>query len=473
MPEVVVPASSLESSALAVADPREGLQAPLADVALEPEPAPLAEPVTQSERIFTIDVVRGSALMGILLMNIAAFSGPLEMYVNPLMVGNHRTYNLVAFSIRWILFEGKMRAAFSMLFGAGVILLTERAENRGSRNVADIFLRRNMWLMLFGVLHFYFIWMGDILFWYGLTALLFLYPCRKVRFKNLLIAGLLVLMVGMASDVYQAVDGLRERDRGLAAQALSNSGRKLTQAQQDDLKKWNDTLEKRKKEHDEDLTAMRSKNYLDALKYHGEWGPRIQATSYYMFGFTDMLGMMLIGMGLYRAGFLTGALSYRFYGWTIAIGFLLSLPINGLQTWGVIRDNFQPESAWWVLYQLGRITGAVANIAVVILVVKAGLIPWLTRRVAAVGQTAISNYLFTSISCTLLFNGFGFGLYGKLEYYQLYAVVACVWVLNLALSPWWLRHFQFGPMEWVWRSLTYWKRQPMKRRLAEEQSLAA
>jgi uncharacterized protein len=202
-------------------------------------------------------------------------------------------------------------------------------------------------------------------------------------------------------------------------------------------------------------------------------GAQIQAESYYMFGFTDMLGMMLIGMGLYRAGFLTGGLSYRFYGWTIAIGFLLSLPINGLQTWGVIRDNFQPESAWWVLYQLGRLTGAVANIALVVLVVKAGLIPWLTKRVAAVGQTAISNYLLTSIGCTILFNGFGFGLYGKLEYYQLYVVVACIWILNLALSPLWLRHFRFGPMEWVWRSLTYWKRQPMKRRLADEQSLAA
>jgi len=118
---------------------------------LAPEPAP--RPVTQRERIPTIDVVRGVALMGILFMNISSFSGPLEMYINPLMVGNHRSYNLFAWVIRWVLFEGKMRAAFSMLFGAGVILLTERAERRGSKNVADIFLRRNMWLVLFGVLH--------------------------------------------------------------------------------------------------------------------------------------------------------------------------------------------------------------------------------------------------------------------------------------------------------------------------------
>ena len=434
------------------------------------EPAP--RPVTQRERIPTIDVVRGVALMGILLMNIASFSGPWEMYINPLMVGNHRTSNLVAWTLRWVLFEGKMRAAFSMLFGAGVILLTERAERRGAKNVADIFLRRNMWLVLFGVLHFYFIWMGDILYYYGLTALLFLYPCRKVRFRNLCIAGILVLAMGMGADIFYSVDAIRTRNQGQAAQALQGSGQKLTKDQQDALKKWNESLEHRKKVHDDDLKAMRG-SYLDALKWHVQWGPRIQATSYYKFGFPDVLGMMLIGMGLYRMGFLTGAMSYKVYAWTIAVGFLLSIPINGFEAWGMIRDNFQPETPWWVLYQLGRLTGAVANVALVVVICKAGFFQWLTRRVAAVGQTALSNYLFTSIGCTILFNGFGFGLYGKLEYYQLYAVVACVWLLNLSLSPIWLRHFQFGPMEWVWRSLTYWQRQPMRRSNVEEQEVLA
>jgi uncharacterized protein len=328
-------AFSLESSAATLAEPRSELATPSYAVA-DVEPESFAQPVTQRERIPTIDVVRGVALMGILLMNIASFSGPLEMYINPLMVGNHRTYNLIAWTLRWVLFEGKMRAAFSMLFGAGVILLTERAERRGSKNVADVFLRRNMWLVLFGILHFYFVWMGDILYYYGLTALLFLYPCRKVRFRNLLIAGLAVLILGVGSDAYQAIDGIRARNQGLTAQALTSSGKKLTKDEQDALKKWNDTLDKRKNDHDQDLKAMRG-SYLDALKYRGQWGPRVQAEYYYMFGFTDILGMMLIGMGLYRMGFLTGALSYKTYAWTIGIGFLLSIPINGAEAWGVIR----------------------------------------------------------------------------------------------------------------------------------------
>ena len=464
------PVPRVEASAAAITQPIAGYASGGITTVAE-ETVILPRPVTQLERIPTIDIVRGMALLGILVMNIGGFSGPIEMYINPLSVGNHRTYNLVLWTIRWILFEGKMRAAFSMLFGAGVILLTERAERRGSRNVADIFTRRNMWLVAFGVLHFYLIWFGDILYSYGLTALLFLYPCRKVRVRNLLIAGTAVLMLGVATDVYFSIDNVRQRNQGMAAQALSSQGKKLTQQQQDALKKWNETLDKRKKMNEDDLKAMRG-SYLAQLKWRASWGPRIQGTYYYKFGFTDVLAMMLIGMGLYRMGFLTGDLSFRVYGWVIACGYLLSIPINGFEAMGLIRDHFE-ASPWWVLYQFGRVTGAVANIALIVVIAKAGRMAWLTRRLGAVGQMALSNYLFTSISCSLLFNGFGLGRYGKLEYYQLFVVVLCVWVVNLTVSPIWLRHYQFGPMEWVWRSLTYWKRQPMKRTVSEQQMILA
>jgi len=464
------PVSRIETSAAAIAQPIAGFAT--ADVPLATEQSEiLPQPVTQRERIPTIDIVRGMALLGILVMNIGAFSGPFEMYINPLAVGNHRTYNLAAWTIRWIFFEGKMRAAFSMLFGAGVILLTERAERRGSRNVADIFTRRNMWLVLFGVLHFYFIWYGDILYAYGLTALLFLYPCRKLRARNLLIAGTAMLLIGVATDVFFSIDDVRDRYQGQAAQALASQGKKLTQQQQDALKKWNETLDRRKKNREDDLKAMRG-TYSEQIKWRAKWGPRIQAKYYYQFGFTDALAMMLIGMGLYRMGFLTGEMSFKVYGWVIAAGYLLSIPINGIEAMGLIRANFEP-TPWWVLYQFGRVTGAVANIAVIVAIAKAGSMGWLTRRLGAVGQMALSNYLFTSIICSLLFNGFGLGLYGKLEYYQLFAVVVCVWIANLTVSPIWLRHFQFGPVEWAWRSLTYWKRQPMKRDVADERMLLA
>lgn len=186
--------------------------------------------------------------------------------------------------------------------------------------------------------------------------------------------------------------------------------------------------------------------------------------------------MMLIGMGLYRLGFLTGMLSYRAYAWTIVGGFLISLPANGAESVGMIRANFEPETPWWLLYQLGRLAGALALVSIVIVISKSGVIPAVARRLAAVGRTALSNYLFTSVSCTAFFCGLK--LYGRFEYFQLFAVVAVVWVLNLTLSFVWLRYFQFGPVEWVWRSLTYWKRQPMRRRkapsyVAADQAVAA
>lgn len=458
---------SLENSFVASAAPLAA-NVP-ADSALAParETEDLARPVTQRERIPTIDVVRGFALLGILLMNISVFSGPIEISLNPLIVGHHNTANIAAWALRWVFFEGKMRAAFSMLFGAGVILLTERAERRGNRNVADIFLRRNMWLVLFGLLHFYFIWFGDILYYYGLTALLFLYPCRHVRARNLLIAGAAVLLLGIGTDSYFARDARNLRNQGLAAQALQQAGRRLTTEQQVALQNWQSQQEHRKKMHDDDLKANRG-SYWEQFKWRVDSGPEWQATYYYEFGFTDTLEMMLLGMGLYRLGFLTGALSYRAYGWIIAVGLPVSVAINGMEAWGLIHAGFQRDyDWWWIFYQLGRTFGGIANVAVVVVVCKAGALKWLTRPLAAVGQTALSNYLLTSVLCSLLFNGFGLGFYGKLEYYQLYVVVLCVWVINLTVSPLWLRHFQFGPMEWVWRSLTYWRKQPMRTRATQ------
>src|SRR5580698_8814574 len=159
-------------------------------------------PVARGERISSMDVLRGFSLMGILIMNITDFAFGFANYayplstVKPVFDGLHWKINTAMWFLRWILAEGKMRALFSMLFGAGVILLTERALARGAGiRAADIFTRRNMWLVLFGMLHGYLIWDGDILFYYGLAALLFLFPFRNVRVKRLMwVAGIILFL---------------------------------------------------------------------------------------------------------------------------------------------------------------------------------------------------------------------------------------------------------------------------------------
>jgi len=165
-------------------------------------PAYGVAPVTRQDRVSSIDVLRGFSLMGILVMNVCDFAYGFRNYayplstVKPVFSGPHWKVNTAVWFLRWILAEGKMRAIFSMLFGAGVILLTERAEARGAGvRVADIYTRRNMWLVLFGMLHGYLIWSGDILFYYGTAALLFLFPFRNVRVKRLMwVAGILLVV---------------------------------------------------------------------------------------------------------------------------------------------------------------------------------------------------------------------------------------------------------------------------------------
>jgi len=110
---------------------------------------------------------------------------------------------------------------------------------------------------------------------------------------------------------------------------------------------------------------------------------------------------------------------------------------------------------------LGRIS-AFGYIALLLLIIKSGMLRGVTATLASVGQMAFSNYILTSLICTALFEGYGAGLFGKLQRFELYAVVLFVWLVILVISPIWLRHFRFGPLEWVWRSLTYWKRQPFR-----------
>ena len=427
-------------------------------------------PVGQLERISSVDVLRGFALLGILVMNIGDYALPGGFDYNPSILEPLTKLNLWLWGARFVLFEGKMRALFSMLFGAGVILLTSRLEKRGDAAISgDIFLRRNMWLTLFGVLHAYFLWWGDILYFYGMTALLFLYPCRKLKAKTLLIAGVAVVLVAAGYRVVRLELRSHLAQRAAAAEKLQAAGQTLSEEQKADVKEWQTVVEgthPQRQELDKEIAEMRG-GYGSVFLRNAPEVISEQGAGFYRMGFCDSLGMMLIGMGLLQAGFLSGQLSNRAYLWTALIGYAVGLPLGALSTWQVWRHNFDALSMvrWEFLpYDIQRIFVAVADAAVVLLIVKAGAMKWATKPVAAVGQTALSNYLGTTVICVLLFDGYGLGLFGKLQFYQLFYVVGAIWIFNLVASSIWLKYFRFGPMEWVWRSLTYWKRQPMVQR---------
>jgi uncharacterized protein len=435
------------------------------------------QPTTLRERNSSIDVLRGFALLGILMMNIDDFGTPEAAHdipigmPKPAFVGPHAHLNLVILILKWVFFEGKMRAIFSMLFGAGVVLMTTRAEKRGAGGqIADIYLRRNMWLMLLGLLHGCVLWTGDILFLYALTALLVLYPLRKLKAKTLLLAGSFIsLVLGTCVFLIQylpVVDHISLHRKVALVAAQRQAGRAITPEQQKIEAQWTQLVNEHKVTEagiQEELASAHTgywKGVEGRLQFY--IGPR--SALRYLITLIEFTGAMMIGMGLFKTGFLTAESSYTTYAWTASIGFILSAP---LYIFGILKAYaggffFLDIEKWlFVPYYLTRESGALAIAAMVMIAVKSGVLRSLQRALAAVGQTALTNYLLTTILCQFIFIWGPWKLYGKLEYYQLEYVVFLVWAVNLIVSPIWLRIFQFGPVEWIWRSLTYVKLQPL------------
>jgi uncharacterized protein len=423
-------------------------------------------PARADERISGLDAIRGFALLGILLLNICAFGLPSAAYVNPAPAGGATGANLLVWAVLTVLADGKMRAIFSLTFGAGVFLLVDRLSRKGAgADVADIHYRRMMWLMLFGMIHAYLIWWGDILFFYATLGLI-LYPLRKLSARALLtISGIMILGLTAGPIAYR--HHLREEHREyVQILADQSAGKKLTTEQQDTKKDWEEVV-KNFTPSAQDLkteTDAHLGGYMDLLRYRAKVVYQSHSSPMYVpFPWFDMLDMMLIGIAMMKTGVLVGKRSTRFYVWMALISFAIGIPANCWSVWWTIRDKFSLDSLIfsYTAYELGRFT-AFGYIASLVLIIKAGVLRGVTQTLASVGQMAFSNYILTSLICTAIFEGYGAGLFGKLQRFELYAVVLFVWLIILFISPIWLRHFRFGPLEWVWRSLTYWKRQPFR-----------
>ena len=445
---------------------------PAAPEELAGPPHSSTAPVTQAERISAIDTLRGISLMGILVMNCCDFAYGFKNYAYPLSIvkpvfnGPHWHLDTTLWFLRWILAEGKMRALFSMLFGAGVILLTGRAEKRGAGvRAADIFCRRNMWLLLFGMLHCYLIWNGDILYFYGSCALFFLFPMRNLKPKTLFIAGSIILAFntllvsgGQTAGVYFTQ---KKADAAMAAKAahkpLTESQNKVIEAEHNMEDAWRPSEKSR---------------YKDIEAHHG-YGKAFIANAPDAFqgetigpyaGFGDWLGMMMLGMAFFRNGFFTLKLSTRAYALFTLIGLGISWPliaIGAYKSWRGGFDHLQTMLWLQLPYDIGRVSGAIGTAALILLLLRFGAFKFLLARCAAVGQMALSNYILTSLTFMFLFVWSPLHWYGYLDYYKVYELVVAMWLVNMTWSTIWLRYFRFGPIEWLWRSLTYWQRQPM------------
>ena len=446
--------------------------------------AAMIAPVKPDDRIEAIDVLRGFSLLGILLMNIVAFGMPFAAYTDPSAYGGASGANLAFWLTNQVLFEGKMRAIFSMLFGASMLIFVSRAEARGGGlEVADIYYRRTLWLVLIGLVHAYLIWYGDILFAYAVVGL-GLFPFRKMSGRGLVILGASVLAFHSLMGIGAMFHFRDVAPRAQAAIAAEKSGAELTEEQKtakEDWTKMTAMMKPDKAAIDKEIEAHLD-GYAGPLKHRAGIVPDMQSGMLYRFIIWDVAGMLFLGVGLMKLGVFDASRSYRFYGSMAAIGYGFGIPFNYFMARQWIDTNFDLVAMFGYVMapsDAGRFSVAAGHIALVMLMCKSGALGVVRRGLSNVGRMALSNYLLTSICMTTLFYGYGFGLFGKLERYQLLLPVAGMWTVNFVFSALWLRYFRFGPAEWMWRSLTYWEKQPMRLRHeapaspAEEQAMPA
>lgn len=414
-------------------------------------------------RIATLDIVRGAAVMGILAMNIAAFAMPMQAYFNPLAYGSDSAIDLAAYAFNFVLVDGKMRGLFTFLFGASMLLVIELAEAR-DQSAASVTYRRQLWLLVFGAIHFYLIWFGDILIGYALIGML-AFTFRRLEVRALLAWGCALLLLQLA-----IMSASASYAHSLAASMAEASPSSQT------INEWTELAG--------DFAVPSAGKLAEIFALHlGPWTGivREQVTDHLAepFVFTllfgpETLAYMLFGMAALRSGFLTGAWAHRRYERIALIGLGTMIPVYAIICWMLFADGFTVPGifTWYMAATVPfRPVMVVAYAALIILLTRNG--GWLVERIAAAGRAAFTNYLGTSIVMTGVFYGWGLGLYGALSRAELWLVVLAMWLVMLLWSKPWLDRFRYGPIEWLWRSLARWELQPIRKRVTASAAAAA
>ena len=441
-------------------------QAPVAAIATT------LRPVSEQQRLQNVDILRGIALLGILLMNIDVFAMP-EYFSKP---WRHDPSNINFWyrAVITVLFEGKMRALFSMLFGVGILLFSTGKEKSGWP-VTWLFYRRMWWLILFGIADAHLLlWIGDILYLYGVCGLI-AYLFRKMKPVYLAIGVPLVAIVSFVVEVQFYQDTRAKLLANNEAVQAQQQHATLTEEQKNAIDAWREYRSyflPNMEEVAEHTAKMKSDyagvaGYLRPLAF--DWQTKFLQ---YMLG--DAIALMLLGMALYKWGFLSGKWTQREYVITMIAGYGIGLPLviwNYMYNYSFNKDvqtsldhmAVTPIPWMGLIYPFQRMLLVMAHASLILILLQKGVLSGLMKRLGDVGRMAFTNYVMHTVICTLVFFGYGLNQFDEWEYYQLYYLAAVIWVFQLWLSPLWLKYYLFGPLEWVWRSLTYWKLQPFQR----------
>ena len=403
---------------------------------------PKIEPVSLNKRIASLDVLRGFAVLGILIMNIQSFAMIEAAYINPAAYGDLTGLNKWTWILSHAFGDMKFLSIFSILFGAGIYLMTSKAESKGLKP-NRLHVRRMFWLLVIGLAHAYLLWHGDILVTYalcGFWVLLF----RKKTPKTLLVVGLGFMAVPTVLYLFAGAFF-----RYIPPESIEGM-----------MRSWKPAVEIVSRE----IQAYQG-GWLDQMPHRALSSLAFQTFLYLMFFGWRAGGLMLVGMALFRWRVLSAERSKGFYVRMVVAG----LSIGWLFIIVGVIKNF--AAGWSMGYSMfigsqfnywGSFSVALGYIGIIMLICQSRIIEKITTTLSAVGRMAFSNYFLQTLICTTLFYGHGFGLFGRVERKVQILIVAAVWIVQLIISPLWLRHFRFGLLEWLWRTLTYGKRQPLR-----------
>ena len=423
-----------------------------------------ANPVEEKQRIRSIDTLRGVALLGILLLNIIAFSGPLATYYDPSAGNGVSGLDLAVAMLVDIWAEGAFRAIFSMLFGAGLLIFF--AKPGVDKGVIKSLYYRRTWLLIgFGLVNSYiFLWAGDILYAYGVTGLV-LYFFRDLSAKRLAVcSAMLFLFLGLIHT--GSYFGVRALYADYQAVVSLPENEELSEAQNQSLENWDSYLQQQlaAPEQIEMEMEIREQGYFENFIFTAQVNIVFQTVIFLFSAFWDAAAMMLLGMAFMKWNIFDASRDLNFYVRMTIFGFGVGLFINSWEVITYVSGGFEP---FWAAtarptYDIGRLGMALGYIGMVMIVCKLEILSRFRHALACVGQMALTNYLAQSIICNIIFLGFGFGMFGQMQRTEVYYVVFGIWIFQLLFSVFWLRRYHYGPAEWLWRSLTYKKRQSFK-----------
>jgi len=426
-------------------------------------------PLKALDRIQSIDVMRGIVLFGILLMNINMMA-LAHAYEDPTTSGGASGWNLYTWITTNLLFEGTMRALFSLLFGAGMFIFLDRLEKKGAGiKAADIYFRRILWLMLFGIIHAYLLlWKGEILFSYSVMGLL-VYSFRNLAPKKLIIIAVALFSVSTIWNYadYKATVTFMENVE--MAKQFKSEGKVLTNELEEATREWDEMQKERTAEAIAEYNTNMQQDYFSVVAFLAPKNLELARKYTFRYDPWDILSMMLLGIAFFKLKILSAVKAYRFYGIMMLIGYAIGLSVNYYEVKTIIDNNFSvlSMSQTAITYDLGRVAVSLGHIGFIMLFCKLPVLALLKKALGAVGKMALTNYVMHSLFALFIFTGAGFGLFGTFQRHELLYIVFAIWIFQLIASPLWLKYFAFGPLEWLWRNLSYNKRHALRKRRPE------